>query len=333
MRTPRRLRETYRFPSFRPAPTGHLRRPESPRYPAPAAGKMTACGACGLIQRAGYDRKIRRVRDRPCGARRIFLKLEIRRRWLALRHGEAGEVGLVGGHPFLHHARLILRGTSLPDHDGQGRSPGDAPSLVDHHGFGNGIPARAATPRESAGAERGRDRRDIHPQGAHLPDCRQRSGVAAADLVRGQRPLGRAYGRVLPGARLVEEQKDSVGGHGHVEGVSQRHAQAGARAAGRYSVRQIPRHPASWRGVGRGSPDGIRPSDRQGAARHHRPEIHAAVAPGASEAGWLAEPETAAQGEHTFEHGRTSSRRNSGSSGTTSGKAGRVVSSRTGERH
>ena len=58
------------------------------------------------------------------------------RRLLALRHGEAGEVGLVGGQPVLHHARLILRGTSLPDHDGQGRGPGDAPSLVDHQGCG-----------------------------------------------------------------------------------------------------------------------------------------------------------------------------------------------------
>ena len=58
---------------------GHLRRPESPRDPAPAAGEKTACGACGLIQRAWYDRKIRRVRDRPCGDRRIYLAVEIRR--------------------------------------------------------------------------------------------------------------------------------------------------------------------------------------------------------------------------------------------------------------
>ena len=328
MRTPRRLRETYRFPSFRPAPTGHLRRPESPRYPAPAAGKMTACGACGLIQRAGYDRKIRRVRDRPCGARRIFLELEIRRvdSW---RCGTVKQEKLdwLADTPF-----YTMRVSSFVGRRCQTMTVKYVAQET-HRAWWTIMDLAMAYLREPAGAERGRDRRDIHPQGAHLPDCHQRSGVAAADLVRGQRPLGRAYGRVLPGARLVEEQKDSAGGHGHVEGVSQRHAQAGARAAGRHSVRQIPRHPASWRGVGRGSPDGIRPSDRQGSARHHRPEIHAAVAPGAPEAGWPAEPETAAQGEHTFEHGRTSSRRNSGSSGTTSGKAGRVVSSRTGERH
>jgi transposase len=37
------------------------------------------CGACGRIHRAWYDRKIRRVRDLPCGDMRIYLELEIRR--------------------------------------------------------------------------------------------------------------------------------------------------------------------------------------------------------------------------------------------------------------
>ncbi|TKB71507.1 MAG: transposase [Nitrospira sp.] len=43
------------------------------------AGKKTACGACGRVHRAWYDRKIRRVRDRPCGDTRIYRELEIRR--------------------------------------------------------------------------------------------------------------------------------------------------------------------------------------------------------------------------------------------------------------
>jgi transposase len=59
--------------------TGHLRGPEGPRHSPPAAGKKTACGACGYVHPAWYDRKIRRVRDLPCGDTRIYLDLEIRR--------------------------------------------------------------------------------------------------------------------------------------------------------------------------------------------------------------------------------------------------------------
>ena len=40
-----------------------------------------------------------------------------------------------------------------------------------------------------AGAEGDRDRRDIHPQGTHLPDRRQRLGTAATDLVRRLGPI------------------------------------------------------------------------------------------------------------------------------------------------
>ena len=245
MRTHRRLRTADRFPRFCLAPT-----------------------VVGIVG----DPKARGIRFQ-------------RRRRLAVRQGEAGDVGLVGGPPVRHQALLILRGTSLPDHDGPGRGPGDAPSLGDHQGFGKGIHARAAAPRRLAGADRGRDRRDIHPQGAHVPDRGQRPGAAAVDLVRGQRPLGREEGRVLPVARLVEEQEESAGGQGHVDGVSPRTAPAGTRAAGRPPVRQIPRHPLSWRGVGHGAHDGRLPSDRQGSARHQRPEIHAAVAPGNPDAG------------------------------------------------
>ncbi|MGH6781528.1 MAG: ISL3 family transposase, partial [Sphingomonadaceae bacterium] len=57
----------------------HLRGPASACHPPPAAGKKTACGACGFVHRAWYDRKIRRVRDLPCGDTRIYLELEIRR--------------------------------------------------------------------------------------------------------------------------------------------------------------------------------------------------------------------------------------------------------------
>lgn len=41
--------------------------------------KKSVCGACGHLQLAIYDRKVRRVRDLPCGDRRVYLELEVRR--------------------------------------------------------------------------------------------------------------------------------------------------------------------------------------------------------------------------------------------------------------
>jgi transposase len=41
--------------------------------------KKSVCGACGQVQSAWYDRKVRRVRDLSCGDRRVYLELEVRR--------------------------------------------------------------------------------------------------------------------------------------------------------------------------------------------------------------------------------------------------------------
>lgn len=41
--------------------------------------KKTACGCCGRVHEGWYDRKVRLVRDKPCGDMRIFLEVEIRR--------------------------------------------------------------------------------------------------------------------------------------------------------------------------------------------------------------------------------------------------------------
>ncbi|MGB4068226.1 MAG: ISL3 family transposase [Nitrospira sp.] len=46
---------------------------------ASTGGKKAACGACGCVHHAWYDRKIRRVRDLPCGDTRVYLEVEIRR--------------------------------------------------------------------------------------------------------------------------------------------------------------------------------------------------------------------------------------------------------------
>ena len=45
-------------------------------YPTP---KKTVCGGCGRVHYGWYDRKVRLVRDKPCGDMRIYLEVEIRR--------------------------------------------------------------------------------------------------------------------------------------------------------------------------------------------------------------------------------------------------------------
>ncbi len=42
-------------------------------------GGKTGCGVCGRTHRACDDRKLRRVRDLPCGDTRVYLELEVRR--------------------------------------------------------------------------------------------------------------------------------------------------------------------------------------------------------------------------------------------------------------
>ena len=49
------------------------------RGAAHAAGKKTACGTCGTVNRTWYDQTRRRIRDLPCGDLRIYLDVLVRR--------------------------------------------------------------------------------------------------------------------------------------------------------------------------------------------------------------------------------------------------------------
>ena len=104
-----------------------------------------------------------------------------------LRRSEARAAGLPRRQPVLHQALCPLRGAALPLGDDQGHRPGVEPRLG--HGQGRWRSstcaaqlARAGTP----GPEGDRHRRDLDPQGPHLPhrgerpDSRRgRSGSAA----------------------------------------------------------------------------------------------------------------------------------------------------------
>ena len=77
----RRLSDSYRFPGFRPLPTvvGIFGEPRARVVTLVRRSKKTVCGACGQTQSGFYDRRVRRVRDLPSGAFRIYLEFEVRR--------------------------------------------------------------------------------------------------------------------------------------------------------------------------------------------------------------------------------------------------------------
>ena len=133
------------------------------------------------------------------------------RRVQEMRQSEAGNGGLAGGQSVLHQTLCLLRGTALPKHDDQGCRRGNPAELENDQGPRCAVHAGAVASSGQAGAKGRRDRRDLNPQGTHVPDCGQRLGAAAAHLVRGHGPLRSKYGRVLPVAGRVKEQEDPAG--------------------------------------------------------------------------------------------------------------------------
>ena len=81
MRKKLKLEDTYRFPGFRPAATVHgiFGDQKARTVTLKRTGTKMVCGGCGAVNHAVYDRKVRRVRDLPCGDMRVYLKVEIRR--------------------------------------------------------------------------------------------------------------------------------------------------------------------------------------------------------------------------------------------------------------
>lgn len=195
--------------------------------------------------------------------------------------------------PVLPHARRLRRGTSLPDDDRQGRPRRRPPGLVDHQGVGNGVQ------REPLG----------------------RAGQLAPHVVGlDARSIRKGHICRIGGGGLARRRPIGFGGKDRSD-ASMDECYQGLGSSKSKKIRRAVMD--RWKAVRHAT---LKPES----ALHHRPQIHTAVAPGAPEAGW---PETAAQGDQTFEHGLPSSRGNSGSAGTMSGTAGRVASSRTGERH
>ena len=66
---------------FRPPPTviGIFGEPRARVITLFRHSKKPVCGACGRTQTGFYDHRVRRIRDLPSGALRIYLQIEVRR--------------------------------------------------------------------------------------------------------------------------------------------------------------------------------------------------------------------------------------------------------------
>ena len=161
----------------------------------------------------------------------------------ALWSGEAGAPGLPGRQSPVHEALRVLRRQALPLRDDPGHRGGARAPLANGQGPREAVHARAAAASRNAGAEGDRDRRDLDPEAAHLPDRGERSGPDAADLVWRPGSLRGQHGPLLSGAGAQEDRRHSPGGDGHVplsalvgrDFSPRRSAAASARAGGRRS--------------------------------------------------------------------------------------------------
>ena len=113
-----------------------------------------------------------------------------------------------------------------------------------------------------------RHRRDLDPQGTHLPHCGERPDSRAPDLVRRRGSLREEHGDVLRRAGREEDQGHSPGGDGHVEAVSQRDQRT--RPAGGDSLRQVPHHASSGQSPRRGAQERVPADSAAGTAATSR---------------------------------------------------------------
>ena len=139
-----------------------------------------------------------------------------------LRAREARAARLPGGQPFLYQALCLLRWAALSSGHHQGRCRGTQASLGDDQDSGDPVHARATGPCGHPRPQSHRHRRDLDPQGPYLPHRGQRPASRAPGLVWWSRSQRGEHGAVLRLAGREEHPGHSLGGDGHVEGVSQR---------------------------------------------------------------------------------------------------------------
>lgn len=99
-----------------------------------------------------------------------------------VREGEAGAARLPCRQPALHKAVCLLRGTTMPCWEHQGRGPRVSSGLAHGQGAGQAVHGGATGPCWHAGAQGDRNRRGVDPHKGHT------YRIVVSDLVRG-RPI------------------------------------------------------------------------------------------------------------------------------------------------
>ncbi len=132
-----------------------------------------------------------------------------------LRASEERAARLPGRQPLLYPTLCLRRGATLSSGHDQGCCRGIQASLGDDQDSGDAVHAGAVGQGGHTRSQGDRHRRDLDPQGPHLPHRGERSDSQAPDLVWGSGPQRGEHGAVLRLAGREEDPGHSPGGDGH----------------------------------------------------------------------------------------------------------------------
>ena len=203
----RRLWDAYAFPGFRPHPTvrGVFGDPKARVITLKRRSKKRSAAAAVECTSGWYDRRMRRVRDLSCGDTRIFLEFEVRRvECRSCGTVKRERLDFLADNPFYtkrfaYYVGRRCRQATIKDVAEELQLDWDTVKTLEKQ-YMRAQLARAGTP----GPEGDRHRRDLDPQGPHLPHRGERPDPRAADLVRRRGPLRGEHGAVL---RLAGRKK------------------------------------------------------------------------------------------------------------------------------
>ena len=194
----RRLWDTYSFPGFRAEPMvcGIFGDPKARVITLKRRSKKRHADAAVAYRWAGTTASSAGFAICPAGTRVIFLELEVRR----VDCRSCGKVkrerlDFLADNPLYTKRFAYFVGRRCRQATISGRGEGTGAGLAHGQGAGDAIHAGPARARGHAGAAGDRHRRDLDPQGPHLPDRGQRPAARPADLVWRQGPFGGEHER------------------------------------------------------------------------------------------------------------------------------------------
>ena len=208
---PKRLSDAYRFPGFRPRAMvrGIFGDRKARVITLVRRSKKRPAARAGRCITAATTARVRRARDLSCGdTRDLSSSSRSGGSPAGAVAGEARAARLPGRQSRLHQALRLLRRPALSRGLDQGRGQGAATWTGTRSRTLEKQYMREQLRRAGhARAEGDRHRRDLDPQGAHLPHRGQRPRAAAPDLVRGRGSLrGRAWTSSSRVAGAAEER-------------------------------------------------------------------------------------------------------------------------------